>query len=201
MEKFCAWCSRPLGKEQGEFQADDQPITHGICPDCLNFATHNVPSSLDDFLDRFPVPILAVDSKGVVLGCNKTAQRSVGKEPPQVRGLLGGEVMECAYARLPGGCGHTEHCAGCQIRLSVMRTHQTGESLRFVEAYLDKWTEVRANRYRLRITTEKVERLVLLRMDEMTALDGPAAKGEAEGHFSRRVVPSAEVASNADRPG
>ena len=40
-------------------------------------------------------------------------------------GLLGGVALECAYARLPEGCGKTVHCVTCTIRNTVTSTIQS----------------------------------------------------------------------------
>ena len=58
-----------------------------------------------------------------------------------MRGLLGGEFMECKWARLPEGCGQTVHCAACAIRRTVMDTMATGQAHEDVPAVLNRSDE------------------------------------------------------------
>ncbi len=55
-----------------------------------------------------------------------------------MRGFLGGEAMECVNARLPEGCGETEHCRTCTIRRTVMDTHLSGQPHERVATALDR---------------------------------------------------------------
>jgi hypothetical protein len=75
--------------------------------------------------------------------------------------------MECARARLPGGCGKTEHCKACAIRNTVMETHATGKAVEKREAYQLVITPRGETKMRLLISTEKINQVVLLRIDEM----------------------------------
>jgi PAS domain-containing protein len=167
LKAVCAWCGRDLGKGAGDDTAAF--ITHGICDDCAAFFSTSEPETLRELLERFDAPVLLVGVDGVVLTANAAARRAVGKELEEVEGFRGGEVMDCAYARLPGGCGRTEHCAACQIRFSVTETYRTGQSLREVRAYLDIDTPGGLRRRYLLITTERRNDCVLLRLDSLEA--------------------------------
>jgi hypothetical protein len=76
-------------------------------------------------------------------------------------------VLECAYARLPGGCGNTEHCKACTIRRTITTTHATGDGKVNVPAYQDIVTPGGIREVRFLISTEKVGNFVLLRIDEV----------------------------------
>jgi hypothetical protein len=78
---------------------------------------------------------------------------------------MGGDVFECAYARLPGGCGRTAHCSGCTIRQTVMDTVRTGQGHLRAPAYLNRATPDGVQRIPLTISTERVGDFVLLRID------------------------------------
>jgi ferredoxin len=60
----------------------------------------------------------------------------LGAEDRHLEGLLGGEVMECVYARSPEGCGNEVHCETCTVRITVMETHATGRAKKGVHAKL-----------------------------------------------------------------
>ncbi len=77
-----------------------------------------------------------VEGEGRVVAVNRSACDFLGRQASELVGLLGGEAMECAHARLPEGCGKTVHCTTCAIRNSVTWTHQSGEPLLRVPARL-----------------------------------------------------------------
>ncbi len=168
MRRVCAWCGAAM--EEGQ-DPSDPVITHGICPTCSEHFFGELDSpSLGRFLDQLAAPVLLVDGAGVVRSANRLAQHLLGKNLPQIQGFRGGDVLECAYAQLPGGCGETEHCLGCAIRATVMETFATGEPRDRVPAVQEIRTAAGVDKVRFRITTEKAGATVLLRLDEMEAL-------------------------------
>jgi PAS domain-containing protein len=161
MTHKCAWC----GKVMREGEAD-APVTHGICPDCVRYFAFGEAQTIQSFLDKLEAPVLLVDGDGVVVTANGRALAAVGRDAAGAGSLRPGDFLECAYARLPGGCGNTVHCPACTIRSTVGATHGDGRSRR-VEAFQSIVTASGPARTRLLITTEKQGPLVLLRIDEM----------------------------------
>jgi hypothetical protein len=82
-------------------------------------------------------------------------------------GFRGGDVFECAYASLPGGCGETIHCEACTIRNTVMDTFKTGKSHLKTPAYLLQGIPDNYHEIQFEISTEKVKDVVLLRIDKI----------------------------------
>ena len=120
MELFCSFCTSYLGVKE---PIADTRRTHGICPDCLEHVLcQQRESSFDEYLEQFGAPILIVDGQGRIAAANGAALSLLSKPYRRVQGLLGGEAMDCAWARLPGGCGQTIHCAACTVRKLVMET-------------------------------------------------------------------------------
>jgi PAS domain-containing protein len=108
----------------------DGSLTHGMCRACgEHFGAQWAGISYGAYLERFPFPVVLVEGAGRVVAINRPACDFLGREPTDVIGLLGGEAMECARARLPGGCGKTVHCSTCTIRNSVTLTHRTGQAV------------------------------------------------------------------------
>jgi hypothetical protein len=62
----------------------------------------------------------------------------LGTTREQSLGLLGGELMECRYARLSEGCGNTIHCSTCTIRQTVNNARESKSDLLGVPAWLDR---------------------------------------------------------------
>ena len=59
---------------------------------------------------------IVVDGDGRIQSANKLGRETVSKDMDHITGYLGGEVFQCHYATLPGGCGQTLHCKSCVIR-------------------------------------------------------------------------------------
>jgi PAS domain-containing protein len=130
----CSYCRKDLGKKP---PFNDASLTHGMCKACGEyFGAQWGGITYGEYLDRFGFPVVMVEGEGRVVAINKPACDFLGRGPGDVIGLLGGEALECAHARLPEGCGKTVHCSACAIRNSVTRTHQTGEPLSRVPARL-----------------------------------------------------------------
>ena len=165
MGKTCSWCKAELPTENGE---PARVVTRSFCPACQEyFSSPRNPMSLGQFLNQIGVPVLVMDDDVRVLGFNEPARDLLGGRLDCCLGRFGGDVLECAYARLPGGCGNTEHCKACAIRRTVTATHATGDSKENVPAYQDIVTPVGTREVRFLISTEKVGSFVLLRIDEV----------------------------------
>ena len=145
MKRVCAWCRKELGRV--DWQAgSENVITHGICGSCRDNVLFQMGVELGVFLDSLKLPIVVVNRGGTIVTGNDQARTVLQKGLPEIEGYKGGEVFECAYARLPDGCGNTMHCSGCTIRRTVMETHGTGRSFLRVPATLNRNTPQRIRR-------------------------------------------------------
>jgi len=170
MKRVCAWCRIELGRVDSQASSENM-ITHGICANCRDNLLFQMGVEIGEFLDRLKLPIVVVNGEGTIVTGNVQARTLLRKELPEIEGYKGGEVFECAYARLPGGCGNTMHCSGCTIRKTVMETYGTGRSCLRVPAMLYRNTPQDPEKIKLFISTERLGDLVLLRIDEMEAKD------------------------------
>jgi hypothetical protein len=166
--RTCTLCKKEVSPEA----IARRTITGSVCQECLDNVGAQSGMPLRDFLDGLGVPVLAVDSDVVVAMANKPLLSLFGKSLSQVTGQRGGDVFECAYARLAGGCGRTVHCSGCAIRRAVTETFTTGRSLQKVLAYLNRDAVTQFLQLGMLISTEKVLGMVLLRIDHI----GPQQK-------------------------
>ena len=167
MKVLCAWCKKEIGDNPNQDEGSNFEITHGICEPCSDYFFSDRPHTIDKFLNQLKAPVLMVNPKGEVVLANKTALQLLDKDLESVGGLKGGDVMECAYAKLPEGCGNTEHCAACTIRNNVMATFKTGKCLRRVPAFLNRYNRNSVHKIRFLISTERLGVVVLLRIDEV----------------------------------
>ncbi len=148
---------------QSAFEAasDDPAITQGICLQCSEGFVAPAPViALSELLNQIEVPVLLMDDDVRVAGYNRAAHALLGGQHHNLSGRLAGEVIECVNARLPGGCGQTENCKGCALRHAITTTHQTGQNKH----------NILAKQLDMLISTEKVGRFVLLRIDDTQKL-------------------------------
>jgi len=165
---ICAWCEKEIEDIAGQDQTSKYEVSHGICRPCKERFLSNEEHTLERFLNKLEAPVLVVNKAGEVMLANKAALDLLGKRMEQVKGYRGGDVMECGYAALPGGCGNTQHCVACTIRNNVMETFETAESKRRVPAYVNRQGERGRQIVDYLISTEKVSEYVLLRIDDVS---------------------------------
>jgi hypothetical protein len=160
-----------MGAVKGSTRPDSE-ISHGICGSCLNNFEFQQGVPFQRYIDSLPLPVLVVDRHAVIKAVNRRACEALSKEPLEIVQHLGGNVFECAHARLPEGCGNTVHCSGCAIRRSVMRTFETGEPQTSVPAVLRRGGKGPPRDIALTITTVRSGDVVMLRVDSE---EGPPA--------------------------
>ncbi|MHC4248297.1 MAG: hypothetical protein ACYS9X_04140 [Planctomycetota bacterium] len=172
MREVCSWCEKDFGETKAD-ETSGEAISPTICVDCLrDIFAQPTGEPLRRFLKRLVAPVLVVSGAGRILTANVPVLDLLGKDLPDIAGLPGGDVFECTYARLPEGCGNTVHCSGCTIRRRVAETFETGKRFTRVPAHLRPADPSAPGRIELTISTEKVEGVVLLRID---AFGGPQA--------------------------
>jgi hypothetical protein len=165
MRIVCAWCGADLGTRPSDVHPE-WLISHGLCRECERtlFSQFTVP--MYEYLDRINAPVAVVKADGSVVAANTQAREMLHKEKADIDGQPG-DVFECAYAKLPEGCGHTVHCNGCTIRRTVMDTFESGRSHRRESVTLNSDTPDGVTGVPLLISTEKVGDVVLLRVDSV----------------------------------
>jgi PAS domain-containing protein len=162
----CAWCGRESGPHSDE--PDQDFVTHGICPECEEHFDANRPERLRLFLNRFDAPILCVDSAGRVIAANDAAGEMVAKDQDEMAESLVGDLVECRWSRLPAGCGKTDHCIACSIRLLVGETLIGKGNTQGRRAYVDReGKDGRFRRVELEISSERHDHVVLLEFEEI----------------------------------
>jgi hypothetical protein len=172
MRRVCAWCGKKLGNIAAESESE-YAVSHGICDSCALRLLSEDAKPLHDFLDGLGVPVLVMESGNVVRTANRFARELLRKDLCEMEGLRGGNVLECPYAKLPGGCGQQEHCKSCTIRNCVLETFETGRSILRRRAYPDIQFGDEVKTMCFEISTEKTGDLVLLCIDEAAEEAGP----------------------------
>ena len=166
MKRVCAWCEKVLGVFDSR-AVSANIISHGICDQCKDMLLGPQRVLFMAFLDGLNVPVVVVSSEGHIETANKYARELLQKELPDIVGFKGGDVFDCAYSVLPGGCGKSIHCDGCTIRNAVMGTFLTGESRLETEASLIHGTPDNNHEIKFEISTEKFRDVILLRISSI----------------------------------
>ena len=166
IKQVCVFCEKHLGTLEDGLDSNSNSISHGVCPNCLPKFMAGTGEDMVDFLDSLPGPVFVINKDGRVVSANTHGPLYLSTEVNAIQGRLGGEVFECKYAKSPGGCGHTICCKTCTIRKTVMQTAETGESHFRVPAYMDLGDICDTRTVKFLISTEKVNDVVLLRIDD-----------------------------------
>lgn len=171
MKIICSYCREGMGEKE---PLDDPGVTHGICPECYkHFSPQWEGLHLSEYLDTFDEPMVVFTSDTRVIAFNKSYAGTFLEEEEKPAGLFGGEFMECAHARLPGGCGQTVHCRSCTIRNTLQATLRTGQPQKNVSAYLNVLKNGKHAVEKLKVSTEMHGLMVRMRIEE----DFPKAVG------------------------
>lgn len=124
MKEIYSYCRKDLGEKP---PLENKHISHGMCPECRNHFIRQIQRlPIKKHINNFEFPVAIVDTDGRFIATNEKASQLIGKEPENMIGFLGGEVLECCYTRLPKGCGKTDHCATCTIHRTLMSVMRTG---------------------------------------------------------------------------
>ncbi|MBI5725500.1 MAG: hypothetical protein HZA50_16200 [Planctomycetes bacterium] len=175
MKRICAWCRQELEPVGHDDNSHDY-ITHGICRSCYNILLLQLGVDVHKYLDSIAAPIVLIDAEGTVRAANASAMKLLNKKPADIEGYTGGEIFECPYSKLPGGCGKTTHCAGCTIRNTLLDTYATGKGFLKRPVILNQNTPEDPQKINMFISTEKVGNIVFMRIDEMEGRSTPAKK-------------------------
>ena len=169
MKVVCSYCRKEMGRK---YPFRQNIVSHGICQDCYDYYQDQMDGlALDQFLNKFDAPLMVVDTEGRVVSSNKKAAEMGGKSQIELFDLLGGDAMECAYARLPEGCGKTVHCLECGIRNTVQSTMTTGNPQRNVPVKLVRENMILA----MMISTKNVGGLVSITIEQIEKMEDKLA--------------------------
>jgi PAS domain-containing protein len=155
----------------GTVVKEEDVVSHGLCRRCArDFMIEELGEPLNEFLDRLGVPVIVVGPEFVVSTANKQACALIGKDLSEIQHGYPGDVIECAHAQEPSGCGEQIHCTACTIRLKVKETFETGESFENVQAYPGACLFEDVRRMSIEISTQKVGEVVFLTIENLDTL-------------------------------
>ncbi len=164
MKIVCAWCKKTLQEEL----ADDPRVSHGICRDCASRVLGASAKEISEFLRMLQIPVLVLDSENQVVDLNGAAEKILGAPLSELKGVTPGLAISCYNAGLPGGCGHSEHCPGCQLRRNLEATHADGQPRFSQITENDIVRDGMSRTVQFRFSTQKVRDVVFLLLEEVT---------------------------------
>lgn len=165
MKRVCAWCKKSMGEVQSILH-DNHAITHGICDSCLNdlFIDKNI--DFIPFLNSISAPVILIDEENTYLSANDSALNFLGKDHQHFKQKKTGDIFTCENAHLPGGCGYTDKCGGCQLIKLINDTYEGENHFEHVPITITQQKDNTRQKVNLKLTTEKVNGLVLMRIDD-----------------------------------
>ena len=166
IRQICFCCKAYLGSLEAQGN-DEELISHGVCRECFPRLLAGSGQQFEELLNSLPAPVFVVGHDGSIVTANARGQKIVANQLGEIKGSLGGEVFCCKYSELPGGCGQTIHCRSCTIRITVTSTFEDGKPRIRVPAYMDLGDITGLKTIRFLISTEKVDNIVLLRIDDV----------------------------------
>lgn len=165
MKRICAWCKSSMGEVQSTIH-DGHSVTHGICETCLNMLYSENQIDFIPFLNTINAPVVLIDENNNFRSANTYALSILNKRHVELEGKRTGDVFTCENAGLPGGCGHTKKCGGCQMLGLIKKTFESETSFNNVAVRLNRNDHGMPEELNLQLSTEKVNDLVLMRIDQ-----------------------------------
>lgn len=164
----CFSCGQPVLPPAVRQDGTDQAITYErICPSCtaafharIGWDRHRV----SDFLNTFKSPLYVVDADNTVRTLNTAARKALGETAEETEEFRPGDIYECVNARLPGGCGKSEHCQACAIRLAVLGAPGTDRGDQNAAVRYKRFDTGRGNEPIYEISAERIGDFALLRI-------------------------------------
>jgi len=141
-------------------------VSHGMCHACAQRMESGTRQTAREFLEQLNTPVFLTDGDVRIVAANSAARALVGKGDAEIEDQLSGDVIECANAYKPGGCGNTVHCKACTIRNTVTETMNTGRPQHRVAAFQTLRTDEGEVEKPLRISTERAGSFVMLTIEE-----------------------------------
>nr|WP_321353051.1 hypothetical protein [uncultured Methanoregula sp.] len=161
MTTICSFCNTVTRPEI----TPDEPVSHGVCKPCYDriLSTHGF--NIRKFLNLLDTPVFLVDNDVRILAANTLAITAADKPVEQIKGKLGGKVLECMNAVLAGGCGKSPFCPDCPIRASVNETYATGKAITRRPAKVCRKNRTTHETVSFLVSTRKAGDVVLLRLE------------------------------------
>lgn len=141
--------------------------SRGVCDNCFSIILKDRLQLKSVILDNISLPVAVINEKLDIFSTNESLLKFVDKSLTEIAGgQLGGDVFNCKYANLPGGCGKTEFCEDCEIRKIVEKTANNGKSYNEdVMLYISK--DGKQLKTKMNVSTRVIEGQIFLQVNDM----------------------------------
>lgn len=120
------------------------------------------------FLNSLSVPVILIDHNNTYLSANDKALPMLSKDRINLQDQRIGDVFSCENSKLPGRCGHTKNCGGCQMLQLIKNTYEGKRKFENVPVTLKQKIDNIQEELNLKLSAEKVNDFVLLRIDQFS---------------------------------
>lgn len=132
-----------------------------------------------NLLEAIDQPVLLIQAEPrQVISANTHALKLFGKTLAQVENHRGGEVFDCIHSFTDAGCGKDVNCEGCKIKQVIVDTFETGSSQPAAEAVLTVSKNSVLESRSLRISTEPLGKLAVVKIERYEQLKNIKSPGE-----------------------
>ena len=118
------------------------------------------------FLNTIDAPVVLIDDNNTYLSANNSALSIIDREHLQLQNQRTGDIFTCENSKLTGGCGHTDMCGGCQMLQLISKTYTAKNAFNNIPVTLTRAKGKVREKLNLHISTERMNNLVLLRIDQ-----------------------------------
>lgn len=153
----CQLCGKPL----------DQKKSRGFCDECFSKILNNRDQLKEEIIDNIDLPVIVIDDNLNTFTANNSLLEFIDKSLSEVAGQLGGDVFNCKYTELEGGCGKTQFCDDCEIRNLVVKTLKEGVPCKEESVRLFLVMKGREIETMLSISTKIIENKVFLQINDV----------------------------------
>lgn len=164
--KTCKWCKNDFYIPSEQSKAFI--ITGGVCSSCAKKISVKTESTIENrkYIESISNPVLLMQPEPrLVYTANTKAVELFNKKLFEIEGFRGGQVFDCVHSFTEAGCGKDVNCENCKIKAAIVDTFITENSFNSVESPLEIKKNNKIETYLLRISTEKIGNLALVRID------------------------------------
>ena len=163
MKVVCAWCQKTI-QEGPEAEAE---VSHGICEECARRVRGAGAKSMAEFIRTVGIPVMVLDGDFKVVDMNDLAENALGTTRADSQGSSVGTTISCQSAGLPGGCGNSETCPGCQLRRHLLATYADAQPRFSQVSRHELATDGAPRSLQIRFSTGKIGGVVLLLLEDV----------------------------------
>ncbi len=175
MTEICTVCGKPI---EPNAKTASRNISFAICDSCVSQVSGA--SDCTALLEAIDAPVLLMQGNPrQVITANRKALALFEKNPQEVEDHRGGQVFDCIHSFTEAGCGKDVNCENCKIKNAIVDTFTSANPHNGVSSELSIKKANGTKTYALRVSTEKLGDLALVRVERYDADAQPGSQPDA----------------------